>query len=214
MKLHQLKRSSWLKNKAKQRGRGNGTGTGNYSGSWLKWQKARSWHSMKAFFEWGQTSIIQRLPKARGFKKPFKLIKEVSVINLWILDQDTRIFDTMELTKAMLKDLGYIKHATDIVKVLWDGDYNKHIKFVDIDLFSKSAQEKIANPKKSEGGKVKLQTIKTQKIEKEESKKIAKEKKASEPKVKKVAAVVAPKAVKKVVVKKTVVKKTIKKESE
>jgi ribosomal protein L15 len=36
MKLHQLKRSSGLKDKAKQRGRGNGTGTGNYSGRGLK----------------------------------------------------------------------------------------------------------------------------------------------------------------------------------
>ena len=166
MKLHLLKRSSWLKDKAKQRGRGNGTGTGNYSGKGLKGQKARSWHSMKAFFEWGQTSIVQRLPKARGFKRPFKLVKVVAPINLGTLQQDARISDTMEITKTVLHTLWYIKHESVVVKILGDGDYSKHLTFTGIELFSKSAQEKMAAP-----GKGKQTTnFKVQKTIKEQKK--------------------------------------------
>ena len=65
MKIHQLQRSKGLKNKQVRVGRGNATGTGNYSGRGLKGQKSRSGHSMKPFFEGGQTSITMRLPKAR-----------------------------------------------------------------------------------------------------------------------------------------------------
>lgn len=215
MKLHQLKRSTWLKDKAKQRGRWNGTGTGNYSGRWLKGQKARSGHSMKAFFEWGQTSIIQRLPKAKGFKRPFKLVKEVVVVNLWTLDQDKRVSDTMEVTKAKLKELGYIKHETAIVKILGDGNYGKHLTFTGIELFSKSAQEKMAAPTSSvKGGKVKVKSIKDQKVERDtKSVKKVKEVKAvvkpllETPEIKKVVKEVKDVEVKKTVVKKKVVKK-------
>lgn len=202
MKLHQLKRSSGFKNKAKQRGRWNGTGTGNYSWKGLKWQKARSWHSMKAFFEWWQTSIIQRLPKAKGFKRPFKLVKDIVVINLGTFDQDKRITDAMDMTKAVLKTLWYIKHEHDTVKLLGDGDYSKHLVFTGVELFSKSAKEKIDTPSSVKTGKVKVKSIKSQKVDKEAIK-AAKPKKAS-------------KAVKKeVVVKKAVVKKkVVKRESE
>lgn len=195
MKLHQLKRSTWLKDKAKQRGRGNGTGTGNYSGRGLKGQKARSGHSMKAFFEWGQTSIIQRLPKAKGFKRPFKLVKEVVVVNLGTLDQDKRISDAMEITKVVLKELGYIKHETATVKILGDGNYGKHLTFSWIELFSKSAQEKMANPVNAEGGKVKVKSIKEQKIV-ADAERAAKPKKA--PKAEKVAKIVTKKVTQKV----------------
>lgn len=129
-----------------RRGRGNATGTGNYSGRWLKGQKSRSWHSMKPFFEWGQTSIVQRLPKTRGFTRYYKLVKHITIINLSTLDADTRISDTMEITKQLLKDLWYIKSTTAIVKILWHGDYAKHLTFKDIDSFSASAKEKIEKP--------------------------------------------------------------------
>ncbi len=52
----------------------------------------------------------------------------------------------MEITKALLKDLGYIKSATDFVKILGHGDYAKHLTFKDIDAFSASAKEKMEKP--------------------------------------------------------------------
>lgn len=146
MKIHQLQKSKWLKDKARRRWRGNGTGTGNYSGKWLKGQKARSWHSMKPFFEWWQTSIVQRLPKARGFTRYYKLVKDVTIVNLGVLDSDIRITDAMEITKQVLKDLWYIKSVGTFVKILWHGDYAKHLVFTGIEAFSASAKTKMEKP--------------------------------------------------------------------
>lgn len=146
MKIHQLEKSKWLKDKERRRWRWNATGTGNYSGRWLKGQKARSWFSMKPFFEWWQTSIVQRLPKARGFTRYYKLVKEITIVNLGSLDADPRITDTMEINKQVLKDFWYIKSIASFVKLLWHGDYAKHLTFTDIDSFSASAKIKIDKP--------------------------------------------------------------------
>lgn len=146
MKLHTLKRSSGIVSKAKRLGRGNGSGKGNYSTKGLKGQKSRSGSGMKPFFEWGQTSIVQRIPKARGFKRYFKLIKDVAIVNLGALEIDVRITDGMQITKVMLKELGYIKNASGLVKMLGNGEWTKNVTFVDLDQVSATAQKKIANP--------------------------------------------------------------------
>ncbi len=197
MKIHQLQRSTWLKDKQRRLGRGNATGTGNYSGKGLKGQKSRSWFSMKPFFEWGQTSIVQRLPKARGFTRYFKLVKDVAIINLGVLDADVRISDTMEITKQLLKNLWYIKSTNISVKILSHGDYAKHLTFVDIDAFSAGAKAKMEKPgtthsvakkapikvvkdSKSKVGKLKIKTL----AQKDATKKavVAKEAKIAEDK--------------------------------
>ncbi len=146
MKIHELVKSKGLKDKQRRRWRGNATGTGNYSGRGLKGQKSRSGHSMKPFFEWGQTSIVQRIPKARGFTRYYKLVKDVAIVNLGALDADDRISDTMEISKEVLKTLGYISSVSKIVKILGQGDYAKHLTFKDIDTFSASAKVKLENP--------------------------------------------------------------------
>lgn len=188
MRLHELVKSKWLHTKQKRRGRGNATGTGNYSGRGLKWQKARSGHSHKPFFEGGQTSIVQRLPKARGFTRYFKLVKDYQVINLGKLNQDERVSDTMEISKASLKKLWYIAHEKGLVKILGDGEYTKQLTFLDIDVFSASAKEKIAAPGKTSSKPSKMY----RKIEKTE-KKVVKKVKTSDKPVKKVEEKVAPK---------------------
>ena len=210
MKIHQLEKSKWLKDKHIRRGRGNATGTGNYSGRGCKGQKARSWSSRKPFFEGGQTSIVQRLPKARGFKRYFKLIKKVTIINLGVLDADVRITDTMEITKAVLKELWYIKTIKDNVKILAQGDYAKKLTFVDMDSISASAQKKIDNPgtvhsvpKKAPAKIVKVAKVKKTVVKKTAVKK-AEDKKAEDKKVE----------VKKVPLKKTAVKKAVEKKTE
>lgn len=146
MELHTLKKSKWIVWKSKRLWRWNGSWKGNYSGKGLKWQKSRSGSTTKPFFEWWQTSIVQRIPKAKWFKRHFKLIKEVVIVNLWHLDNDVRIVEGMEITKTILKDLWYIKKATSYVKLLGNWDWTKKVTFVDIDSYSKSAQEKIDNP--------------------------------------------------------------------
>ncbi|MCX6822701.1 MAG: 50S ribosomal protein L15 [candidate division SR1 bacterium] len=146
MKIHQLIKSKGLRDKARRLGRGNATGSGNYSGRGLKGQKARSGHGHRAFFEGGQTSIVQRLPKARGFTRYFKLVDSYEVVNLGKLNLDKRVADTMEISKASLKQLGYIKNEKGLVKILGDGEYTKHLTFTDIDAFSTSAKTKIDKP--------------------------------------------------------------------
>ncbi len=189
MKLHTLKRSKGIVSKAKRLGRGNGSGKGNYSTKGLKGQKARSGASMKPFFEGWQTSIVQRIPKAKGFKRYFKLIKDVAIVNLGALDLDERITDGIEITKELLKDLGHINTIDVIVKILGNGDWTKKVTFGNIDLFSKSAQEKIANPSaKSDAPK------KTTKIEKAPAKKAPAKKVAAVEKVEKEEKVVEKKA--------------------
>jgi len=142
MKLCELKRSTWLKNKSNRIWRWNAS-KWTYSGRWQKWQKARSWHSAKPFFEGWQTSIVMRMPKARWFKRNDKLVTHYSIINLSNLEKDERVTKDMEITKFKLKELGYIKKESEFVKVLWNGDFSKKLTFTWLEKFSKSALEKI-----------------------------------------------------------------------
>lgn len=205
MKLHTLKRSKGIVSKAKRLGRGNASGKGNYSTKGLNWQKARSGFWMKPFFEGGQTSIVMRIPKARGFKRYYKLVKEIAIVNLGALNLDERVVEWTEISKALLKSWGYIKDSTGLVKVLGNGDRSKKVTFLDIDFFSASAQKKIENPSAST---TKEKATKTEKAP-------IKEKKAP---VKKPATKAAPakEAVvkeKKAVAKKAPVKKTVTKKA-
>lgn len=142
MKLCELKRSTWLKSKSNRIWRWNSS-KWTYSGRGQKWQKARSWHSAKPYFEWGQTSIVMRMPKARWFKRNDKLVTHYSIVNLSNLEKDERVTKDMEITKFKLKELWYIKKESEFVKVLWNGDFSKKLTFTWLEKFSKSALEKI-----------------------------------------------------------------------
>jgi hypothetical protein len=45
------------------------------------------------------------LPKARGFTRYYKLVDTYEVVNLGKLNLDKRVADTMEVSKASLKQL-------------------------------------------------------------------------------------------------------------
>ncbi len=147
MKLHQLEKSKWFKEKARRLGRWNAS-KGNYSGKWLKGQKARSGRSVRPFFEWGQTPVVMRMPKAKGFKRADKWIDKYVIINVSTLEKDASI--KTEVNKANLKEAGYIKSISDLVKILWNGELKKSLNFVGIEKFTKSAVEKIEKA----GGKI------------------------------------------------------------
>ena len=147
MKLHQLEKSKWFKDKARRLGRWNAS-KWNYSGKWLKGQKARSGRSVRPFFEWGQTPVVMRMPKARGFKRCDKWIDKYTIINVSALEKDPSF--TTEVTKNVLKEAGYIKSISDMVKILWNWDLKKSLSFVWIEKFTKSAVEKIEKA----GGKI------------------------------------------------------------
>ncbi|MDR0369975.1 MAG: 50S ribosomal protein L15 [Candidatus Peribacteria bacterium] len=147
MKLHTLEKSKGFKDKARRLGRGDAS-KGNYSGKGHKGQKARSGKSVKPFFEGGQTSIVQRMPKAKGFKRYYKLVDIYAVVNVSSLDKDERI--TGEVTKAALKAAGYIKKESEMVKILGNGELSKALTFTGIEKFTSSAKEKIEKA----GGKI------------------------------------------------------------
>ncbi|MFZ2150930.1 MAG: 50S ribosomal protein L15 [Candidatus Absconditicoccaceae bacterium] len=149
MKLHNLKRSTGLQDKSKRLGRGNGSGKGNYSGKGHKGQKARSGYSKTPGFEGGQTSLLMRRPKGRGFKRYYKLVDEYVVINVSDLQNDERILKGI-VNKQLLKDLGYIKKASLMVKILGNGEFTKSLDFEGIESFSKTAIDKIEKA----GGKI------------------------------------------------------------
>lgn len=139
MQLHTMVRSTGLKDKMKQIWRWNGNGKWNYSTKGLKWQKARSGGKVPHWFEWWQTPLAQRLPKLKWFKRYFKLLKNVTVLNL----SDVSALSVKTLNKEVLIEKGIIDDATNVVKILWNGELTSAVKFENIDLFSKSAKEKI-----------------------------------------------------------------------
>lgn len=142
MLLHNLTKSKGLNKKSKAVGRGNGSGKGNYSTRGLKGQGSRTGSSFPAWFEGGQTPLFQRLPKKRGFKKYFKLIKQVSVVNLTDFEKNEEILSGTTLNPEVLITLGYAKAGTAI-KILGTGELSKKLSFQGIQLFSASAKEKI-----------------------------------------------------------------------
>ena len=147
MKLHELQASKGFKDKSRRLGRGDGS-KGNYSGKGHKGQKARSWVHLPWFFEGGQTPITMRMPKAKGFKRYYKLVDTYEVINVASLERDVRIVG--EVTKDILKSTGYIKNVSLSVKILGNGELTKALTFTGIEKFTKSAVEKIEKA----GGKI------------------------------------------------------------
>ena len=141
MKLHSLVRSKGLTDKLNRRWRGNASGRGNFSGRGCNGQKSRSGHSMKPFFEWGQTSVVMRMPKHRGFKRYYKLVTPVETVNLVSLQKDEKITDVV--TKELLLQLGYIRTADVAVKILATWDFQKALSFEGIEHFSATAKTKI-----------------------------------------------------------------------
>ena len=141
MKLHSLVRSKGLTDKLNRRWRGNASGRGNFSGRGCNGQKSRSGHSMKPFFEWGQTSVVMRMPKHRGFKRYYKLLTPVQAVNLDVIQKDEKI--TGVVSKEVLLQLGYIRSADVAVKILWTWDLQKALSFEGIEHFSATAKAKI-----------------------------------------------------------------------
>lgn len=142
MLLHTLPKNTGNKKKGKDLWRGNGSWAGNYSGRGHKGQWARSWAKLPWWFEGGQTPLVQRLPKMKGFKRHYKLIDKVSVVNLDRLNQDDSIKSGETINPAFLIEKGYARE-NHLIKVLWRGDLAKKLSFEGITLFSAKAKEAI-----------------------------------------------------------------------
>ncbi len=137
MLAHELRPPKGSKRARKRVGRGNASGRGTYSGRGLKGQKSRAGHKPKLGFEGGQTKLIKRLPRRRGFTNIFR--KEYAAVNLRDLE---RFQAGTEVTPELLKESGVLRTLRRPVKVLAIGDLTKALT-VKAHRFSRTAKEKI-----------------------------------------------------------------------
>jgi large subunit ribosomal protein L15 len=117
-------------------GRGMGSKLGKTSGSGDKGQKSRRGYSRRRGFEGGQMPLHRRMPK-RGFHNPFGVT--YSVVNL----EELNVFPAGEtVTPDLLRAHGFVRRATDPIKVLGDGELKTKLA-IHAHAFSASAKDKI-----------------------------------------------------------------------
>ena len=145
-----LNNTAQVKIKKMRVGRGIGSGKGKTSGRGMKGQKSRSGVAIKNF-EGGQMPLFRRLPK-RGFN-PIKKEK-IAIINLGkiqsLLDAK-RINSETKIDLDLLKKANIISKSYKKIKILGSGEIKDKID-VNVDFFSKSAEEKL----KKIGGSITL----------------------------------------------------------
>jgi len=117
-------------------GRGMGSKLGRTAGAGNKGQKSRRGYSRRRGFEGGQMPLHRRMPK-RGFDNPFGVTYEV--VNL----AELNVFPAGEtVTTELLRAHGFVRRATDPIKVLGDGELTTKLA-IHAQAFSASAKEKI-----------------------------------------------------------------------
>jgi large subunit ribosomal protein L15 len=133
VKIHDLQPAPGSNRKRKRVGRGIGGKGGKTAGRGTKGQKARN--TVRTGFEGGQLPLVQRVPKLKGFKNPFRV--EYAAVNL----------DTIEAAEGNDIDPGTLRsqglvHKHGLVKVLGRGELSRAVN-VSAHAFSKSAEEAI-----------------------------------------------------------------------
>jgi len=131
---------------SKRLGRGNGSGKGTYSGRGMNGQKARAGKKLRPGFEGGQTPLVQRMPKLRGFTPRNKVVFQV--INVQDLEQ-FKAKTTIDRTELINSKLIHPRKGP--VKLLSEGEIDK-VLTIEVDSVSKKAHKKIEKA----GGTVKL----------------------------------------------------------
>jgi large subunit ribosomal protein L15 len=144
MLLNSIKPKKGSVKATKRLGRGNGSGHGTFCGRGCKGQGQRKSGNVRPGFEGGQTPLIMRLPKLRGFKSPNRT--ESQILNVRDLD----IFkDGDEVNVLTLIEKELIKHKDLPVKLLGNGKLTKKLT-VKVHMISSSAKKKIV----AAGGKI------------------------------------------------------------
>ena len=137
MQQHTVHAHPGSKKSKKRVGRGDSSGHGSFSTRGVKGQNSRTGGGVRTSFEGGQTPLVRRIPKFRGFKNPTRV--PFQVINLSDLN---RFNDGDTIDTEVLRKLKIIKDKGIPVKVLGDGELTKKLT-VKVDACSKSAKEKI-----------------------------------------------------------------------
>jgi len=133
VKLHDLAPPAGSTRPKRRVGRGTGGKGGKTAGRGTKGQGARN--NIKPGFEGGQLPLVQRIPKLKGFKNPFRV--EYVVVNLDTLEA----FEGAVVSPETLREKGLVpKHG--LVKVLGRGELTRKLE-VHAHGFSKSAEAAI-----------------------------------------------------------------------
>ena len=133
MKVHDLRPPAGSTRPRRRVGRGIAGKGGKTAGRGTKGQGARD--TIPMGFEGGQLPLMQRIPKLRGFKNPFRI--DYTPVNLSALQSVEG--DAIDL--AGFVDLGLASKG-DLVKVLGGGELSRVIR-VEAHAFSKSAEAAI-----------------------------------------------------------------------
>lgn len=145
MKLHDLRPKVARKDR-KRRGQGNGSGNGTFGGRGCKGQNARSGGGVRLGFEGGQTPLIQRMPKQRGFRSPNKIVAHP--VNLAKLENTFADGDTVNMDALITKKI--IRKNASKAKILGFGELTKKLTIAEDVLVSATAKEAV----KKAGGSV------------------------------------------------------------
>ena len=133
MKLHDLAPPKGA-TKAKRRvGRGTGGKGHKTAGRGTKGQKARN--TVPVGFEGGQLPLMQRIPKLKGFKNPFRVA--YTPVNLAALEA----LGADEVTPQTLAEAGLVRPKA-LVKILGQGTLSRPVK-VSAHAFSTAAEAAI-----------------------------------------------------------------------
>jgi len=117
IKIHDLKPAPGAKQAPRRVGRGIGGKGGKTAGRGMKGTGARG--NVKPGFEGGQTPLTRRVPKAKGFRNPFRV--EYHVVNLDTLES----FDAgATVDPELLRSHGLVAKR-GLVKVLARGEITK-----------------------------------------------------------------------------------------
>jgi large subunit ribosomal protein L15 len=133
MKVHELKPAPGSHHPRRRVGRGIAGKGGKTAGRGTKGQGARD--TIKPGFEGGQLPLIQRIPKLKGFKNPFRV--EYTVVNLDVLES----VEGDTVTPDSLRAVGLV-HKHGLVKVLGRGELTRKLN-VSAHAFSRSAVQAI-----------------------------------------------------------------------
>ncbi|HZQ76202.1 MAG TPA: 50S ribosomal protein L15 [Acidimicrobiia bacterium] len=135
-KIHDLKPAPGSNPKKRRVARGVGGRRGKTAGTGTKGQGTRGRGKIPPKFEGGQTPLVRRTPKLKGFKNPFRI--EYTIINLDGLDD----FEAgTEVTPETLRARGLV-HKHGLVKLLGRGEISKPLT-VRVHAVSASAADAI-----------------------------------------------------------------------
>jgi large subunit ribosomal protein L15 len=133
MKVHELAPAPGSSRPRRRVGRGTGGKGGKTAGRGTKGQGARN--NIKPGFEGGQLPLVQRIPKLKGFKNPFRV--EYNAVNLDTLEA----FEGSVVSPDTLRERGLV-HKHGLVKILGRGELTRRLD-VRAHAFSASARAAI-----------------------------------------------------------------------